>query len=28
LHIDFAFPLQSVPNNSRFQLLVQTMQSF
>ncbi|HEX4242450.1 MAG TPA: BamA/TamA family outer membrane protein [Steroidobacteraceae bacterium] len=28
LHIDFAFPLKNVPNNSRFQLLVQTMQSF
>jgi outer membrane protein assembly factor BamA len=28
LHIDFAFPLKTVPNNSRFQLLVQTFQSF
>jgi hypothetical protein len=28
LHIDFAFPLKDVPGNARFQLLVQTMQSF
>ncbi len=28
LHIDFAFPLKGVPGNSRFQVLVQTMQSF
>jgi hemolysin activation/secretion protein len=28
LHIDFAFPLKDVPGNARFQVLVQTMQSF
>ena len=28
LHIDFAFPLKDVPGNAKFQLLVQTMQSF
>jgi len=28
LHIDFAFPLRDVPGNARFQILVQTMQSF
>jgi hypothetical protein len=28
LHIDFAFPLKTVPDNHRFQFLVQTMQSF
>jgi hypothetical protein len=28
LHIDFAFPLKDVAGNSKFQLLVQTMQSF
>jgi outer membrane protein assembly factor BamA len=28
LHVDFAFPLKTVPNNSRFQFLVQTYQSF
>jgi hypothetical protein len=28
LHIDLAFPLKSVPDNPKFQFLVQTMQSF
>ncbi len=28
LHIDFAVPLRNVPDNSRFQIIVQTMQSF
>ncbi|HEY3852532.1 MAG TPA: hypothetical protein VGL87_16290 [Steroidobacteraceae bacterium] len=28
LHIDFAFPLKNVPGSGRFQVLVQTMQSF
>ena len=28
LHIDFAFPLKDVPGNARFQVLVQTLQSF
>jgi hypothetical protein len=28
LHIDFAFPLKDVPGNAKFQVLVQTMQSF
>jgi hypothetical protein len=28
LHIDFAFPLKDVPGTAKFQLLVQTMQSF
>lgn len=28
LHVDFAFPLKQVPGNGRFQLLVQTEQSF
>ena len=28
LHVDFAFPLKEVPGNAKFQLLVQTMQSF
>jgi hypothetical protein len=28
LHIDFAFPLKDVPGSAKFQLLVQTMQSF
>jgi len=28
LHIDFAFPLKDIPGNAKFQVLVQTMQSF
>jgi hemolysin activation/secretion protein len=28
LHIDFAFPLKDVPGNAKFQVLVQTLQSF
>jgi hypothetical protein len=28
LHVDFAFPLKDVSGNAKFQVLVQTLQSF